>query len=440
MNTRQKILSIYEAAVNAVHPKHLLKNYLSADTTSFRIGKTVYQRNQVSRLVVIAAGKAAASMALEAERLLGNAITYGICVTKHEHVLALQQIVLHEAGHPLPDEESVHAAKLVMQMIEGSSENDIVLVLLSGGASSLIADMPYGCSLNDYRQLNELLINCGANIHEINSVRKEIATLKGGRLTINAYPATVITLAISDVLHDDISMIGSGLTVPGKTTCNDAINILHNYGLWNKLPASIKNYLENQLAQEQTREQKSNAEYFKKSQYYLMAGNNTAVDGAYHKALQLGYNAVVFKKNLSGDTEKQARLLVQQLKDFRGKTPACLILGGETTVEVTGNGKGGRCQHFVLAAMNELLRQGGADLQNTITILAAGTDGTDGPTDAAGALFDDSVAKAADLKQLSVSKYLQAFDAYHFFLATGGLLKTKPTLTNAADIILFIVE
>jgi hydroxypyruvate reductase len=433
VTTRENTLAIYQAAIDAVHPKNILPHYLQANANSLRIGKKIWQKKEVERLIVIAIGKAAAAMAQVTEQLLGNTITYGICITKYHHALPLQHLIVHEAAHPLPDEASVQSAALITQMLEGCSAKDIVLVLLSGGASSLAADIPYGIALNDYKKLNELLINSGASINEINTVRREICTLKGGRFLQQASPAFVATLAISDVVNDDIAVIGSGLTVPSNTSPADAEKVLQQYALFESIPSSIKAYLRDRTRLLPNK----NLHNISPSEYYVIANNGVALKAAQQKAFQLGYNAVIFQTQVTGNTELVAKRLVQQLRDFRGNRPACFILGGETTLKVDRPGKGGRCQHFALAAFNELLRFGNPE--KDITIFAAGTDGTDGPTNAAGAIADKLTRENYTRSSLIINDYLIHYNSFEFFEKNHSLITVNPTQTNVCDLMMFIL-
>jgi glycerate 2-kinase len=440
MTTRQQAIFIFETAVAAVHPKQLLGKYLSSDAVSIRIGSRKFQKNEIGRLVVIAVGKAAAAMAQEAEKLLGENISYGLCITKHGHSLPLNHLVIIEAGHPIPDADSVKAAMHLREMLEGADASDIFLLLLSGGASSLIADLPANCLLADIQCLNKLLINSGASIQEINTIRKHTGTLKGGKMAALAMPAQVITLAISDVPGDDVSVIASGLTVPDQTTFADAIAILKKYPLEEQVPASIRTCLQKGLLGELPENPGFGNDCFLKAQYYIVASNTLAINAAGNAAEKLGFHTAIFKSSFTGEVLSESRLLIQQFKDYRGLTPACIIIGGEPVLAVKGKGKGGRCQHFVLNAWYEMNRGGGADMRHALTLLACGTDGTDGPTDAAGAIADIQTLETANRLHLKAIEYLNNYDAYSFFEQTGGLILTGPTQTNAGDIIILLVN
>lgn len=440
MNSNQKAVKIFEAAVKAVRPSQLLPQYVKLDHVTLKIGNRVWQRRTIGKLIVIAVGKAAAGMALAAESILGKAITYGLCITKHHHALDLQTLTIIEAAHPMPDENSVLAAKQVRQMLEDLAANDMVLLLLSGGASSLLADIPYGITLEEMRQLNSLLLNSGTSIQQINTVRKHISTLKAGQFAQAAQPAQVITLAISDVVGNDPTIIAGGLTVGDPSTFADAYGILHQYSLWEQMPHSIKNHIGKGLTAAIPETPKPGGPETTNSTHYIMANNSTAIKAAHFAAGQLGFHVAVFKENMEGDAGKIAQLLIRQFKDFRGNLPACFLLGGEPVLKVSGGGKGGRAQHFVLSALAEMVRGGGADMPYRLTILAAGTDGTDGPTDAAGAVGDMQTIRNADEANIRLSEYLESFNSYCFFERVGGLIKTGATQTNACDVVVLLVE
>ncbi len=434
LTTKEKAIKIFEAAVEAVHPGKLLREYLYADNKELKIGGEKWNKDQIGKLLIISTGKAAVAMALAAEEILSNLINKGLCITKYGHTLPLQKFTIIESAHPVPDENSIKAAGQIERLLEGCKSGDIVLVLLSGGASSLIGDFPQGCTLEDMQKLNQLLINSGASIHEINTVRKHISTLKGGQLTRAAYPAQVLTLAISDVVDDNPGIIASGPTVPDESTLEDAVKIFHKYNLWNELTSAVKLHFENWL-NEIAETPKPGDPLFKNSVYKIIANNSLALEGAKIKAEMLCYNTYALKEKMTSDVEDISKQLVNQFIRYDRDKPACILLGGETVLNVKGSGKGGRAQHLVLHFLLELSHY--KTLKNPFTILAAGTDGGDGPTDAAGAVGDIELIESA--KDDAV-KCLENFDSYHFLEKTGGLIKTGPTQTNVGDIIILLIE
>lgn len=437
MNKTGDALSIFKAAVESVQPKYLMQQHLRQNKTHIIIGDQNIPLNAIGKLIVIAAGKAAAAMAQQAEEQLAGLITAGICITKYEHALSLQKLELIEAAHPVPDENSLLAGKKVLDLVSRLMPNDIVLVLISGGASALVADVPEGCSLFELQTTVDLLLKSGASIHEMNAVRKHLSYIKGGQLARNAQPARVFSLILSDVVGDDLDVIASGPTVPDSSTFADVWQVLKKYNLLSIIPENIKTYIEKGVNKLLPDTPKLSDEFFRNTFTQIIGSNRIALKAAEKKALALGYQAHIYKENVTDDAEELARKLMQELTDYKGTLPACILLGGETTVKVTSKGKGGRNQHFVLCALDELSAINNNDLKNSITVLSGGTDGSDGPTDATGAVGD---VKMINNSSLSIKEYLKNFDAYHYFEQTGGLIITGPTQTNVMDIMMVLVN
>ncbi len=439
-NTKQDALQIFNAAVNAVGPMKLMRQYLYTDNKSIHIGTRAIVIDDINKLLVISVGKAAAAMALQAEHQLGDLITEGICVAKYHHALPLKKIELMEAGHPIPDEKSIQAGEKISRLLKNASEKDIVLVLLSGGASALMEDLPEGCSLNDIQQAVGCLMQCGAGIHEINTVRKHISKLKGGGLAKVAFPAKVHTLILSDVIGDNLDVIASGPTVPDTSTFSDASCVLDKYKLWETIPVNIKHHLQKGLKKEIAETPKTGDLIFKDCYTTIIGSNKIALLAAADKAKSLGYHTNIFKENTDNNTEHLARIMVRHLKDYNDALPACFLCGGETVLKIKGSGKGGRNQHFVLCALDEMLSCCNDDHTNNLTALSAGTDGTDGPTDATGAVADlKTYRDKTDIKK-DVKRSLAEFDSYNFFKRNGGLIKTGATQTNVMDIMLLLIS
>lgn len=439
MYTRQA-LEIFNAAVNAVQPQVLLPGYLFIKEGNLYIDKHEFKPGQYSRLFVIAAGKAAPAMAKTAEGLLGQVIHKGICVTKYGHAISLQSFHTLEAAHPVPDANSILAGELVLQTLQELNADDIVLVLLSGGTSSLLADLVPGCTLEEIQELFTKLINIGADIREINTVRKHLSRIKGGQLANAVFPAKLFTFIISDVVGDDPGTIASGLTVPDDSTFEETYRILNRYGIWETAAKSIRQYISMGLKNEIEETPKSSSGVFSNTFTKVIGNNSLALESAKQKAEDLGYHSIIMTDKQTGDTELAARQFVNYLIGYNERIPACILMGGETTVKVTGNGKGGRNQHFALCGLNEWLENGTAGNNRELTLLAAGTDGTDGPTDAAGAVFNTSLMNKQLQNDGSAEEYLRRFDAYHYFSKYGGLVKTGPTQTNVMDIAIGLIN
>ena len=436
MNRMDAALAIFKAGVRAVMPEEVLRPLLKRDEAGLYIGESYFTTAATGRLVVVAAGKAAAAMMQVAELQLGDAISEALCITKYHHALPLQKARLLEAAHPVPDENSLLAGGQLLHLVEGLVENDVLLLLLSGGASALAADLPGSCTLDDVQAVFQALLQSGANIGEMNAVRKHLSCIKGGQLARAASPATVITLAISDVPGDDPGTIGSGPTVPDESTFQDAVRILKQFALWEKLPAAVAAHLTKGISGAIPETPKPGDSCFANCRFEIIARNQTALQAAGITAMRLGFCTQLLNRSLHGDTVENAETLTQKIPAYNGPTPACFLTGGETTLQVTGSGKGGRNQHFALAALRQMQALG---IQN-ITILSAGTDGTDGPTDATGAIAASSVIAAANQKGLDATAFFNNCDSYHFFAQTGGLVKTGPTQTNVMDMVVVIMD
>jgi glycerate 2-kinase len=433
--SRIHAINIFKSAITAVQPRQLMQAHLYADAEHVQIAGNKIEKKAINKFIVIAAGKAAAAMAQQAELQLGTIITDGICITKYGHGLPLQKIKLLEAAHPVPDSSSMVAAQQVLQLTNGLTQHDILLVLISGGASSLITDVPEGCTLEEVQATYDLLIKSGVSIHTMNAVRKHLSKIKGGQLAKAAQPAKVFSLILSDVVGDELDTIASGPTVPDSSNFEEVHELLLHYNLWNSIPKSIQHYFTKGLQKQIADTPKPGEAFFENTFTQIIGSNHIALHAAKEKALQLGYEAFIYQENVTDSAAAFAKSFVQQCSSYQGNLPVCIIAGGETTVQVTGNGKGGRNQHLVLCALHELSKQPAT--KHEITILSGGTDGTDGPTDAAGAVADSALLSAANM---SPTKYIENCDAYHFFEQTGGLIKTGPTQTNVMDIMLLMIS
>ncbi len=424
---------IFYTALSAVHPAKLVPEFLRIDDEKMIIGDHQYLAGHFRNIFVGGAGKASGAMAAAVEKLLGNRITDGIIAVKKGHAVPLEFIRTIEAGHPLPDYNSVHAASQLLQLIKKAGGKDLFLFLLSGGASSLITDLPEGIELRELDKTFQLLVNSGASIQEMNTVRKHLSGIKGGQLIQHSNSATVISFILSDVIGNDLAVIGSGPTVGDPSSFEDAAAVLHKYELTERVSVSINNHIKKGIQGSITETPNPGNPLFALTSNYIIGDQAIALKAAAAEALNLGYQPHILTDFMSGDTEQAALQWVKEIEKYKSSGKYCLIGGGETTVQVTGNGKGGRNQHFALAAAILLQDRPG------IILLAAGTDGTDGPTDAAGAVVTgESYAQALTL-ELSPENYLKNHDSYHFFMLAGGLLKTGPTQTNVMDLVITLI-
>jgi glycerate 2-kinase len=435
---RDHALKIFTAAVRAVQPQQLLHRHLQWKNDQLRLGNQVFAADDIGHIYIIGAGKASAAMAREAEIILGNRIQEGVIVTKYEHGIRLKNIQCIEAGHPVPDENSVQAGREIIRLLKKTGGKDLVVSLLSGGASALMVDCPPGVLLPDLQQVFTKLLQCGATIQEMNTVRKHLsAGIKGGQLVRTAWPATLVSFILSDVIGDPMDIIASGPTVADSSTFAHVWDILRKYQLPDKLPVNIIRWLQLGLNKGIEETPKPGDDIFGKTHNFLIGTNRIALEAAAEAARALQYHPVIITDVLQGEASGKARELIQYIQSYNGTRPACLLMGGETTVTVKNKGKGGRNQEFVLAAVSALEK---ANLPTTPIILSAGTDGTDGPTDAAGAVVDAAVMETAKKLGLHADEYLEQNDSYHFFKKAGGQIITGPTQTNVMDVVVVIVE
>jgi glycerate 2-kinase len=430
---RHHALQIFRAALLAADPYRAVLDHLSFDGRVLRLGRKRYDLSAFDRIQVIGAGKAAASMARAVERLLGRRITGGSLNVPDGVATPLRRIQLHPCGHPIPDERGAEGARRILEIARAAGPRDLLIALISGGASALLPAPAPPLTLAGKQALTRRLLACGATIHEINTVRKHLSMIKGGQLAQAAFPATVIALLLSDVVGDDPGVIGSGPTVPDPSTVDHAVRILTKYGL--------------QASQEALHEAlhetpKPGDPAFARSRHAIVGSNRQAIAAAEACARGLGYRTMVLSTTIEGETREIAGMHAAIAREVLAsnrpvRRPACLLSGGETTVTVRGGGLGGRNQEFVLAAILAL------DGAGPVTILSAGTDGIDGPTDAAGAIAvsgaeSSTLARAAALA-LDVRRFLDDNDSYRFFEPLEGLLKTGPTGTNVADIRVLLI-
>ena len=437
---REHALQIFSAAVKAVQPQYLLPEYIRWKQDKLWLGNKSFHRDSFNNIYVTGAGKASAAMARQAELILGEHITGGVVVTKYNHGFPLQKIYCIEAGHPVPDENSLQAGNEIVQLLKDAGENDLIIALISGGASALMADLPPGVSLQELQQLFNGLLHSGATIQEINTVRKHLSPgIKGGQLARTAFPATIHSFILSDVIGDALESIASGPTVPDSSTFAESLSLLEKYRLIAGLPAGIRQWLQQGMNGVINETPKPGDPVFGKSDNYLIGTNRLALQAAVEEATKLNYKTLILSDALVGEARDKATELVQQVMKYNGERPACLLLGGETTVTIKGSGKGGRNQEFVLAALTEIQRLK-ITAENMPVILSAGTDGTDGPTDAAGAVSDGPLAEAVQTLSLNAREYLEQNDSYHFFKQAGGHVITGPTQTNVMDIVVVLMK
>ena len=420
---RRQAAAIFRAALRAADPHDAVMRYLARrDYSRFR------------HVYVIGAGKAGASMARAAERALGRIVTGGLVNVKYGHVAKLRRIELNECGHPVPDQRGAAGAERIAEIASAAGVGDLVLCLISGGASALLPLPAPPVTLAEKQEVTRLLLACGADIHEINAVRKHLSAIKGGRLARLAWPAKVEALLVSDVIGDNPDVIGSGPAAPDPSTFLEAAAVLDRYGIRDKVPAAVRVRIEQGVAAAIDETPKPGDRLFARIRNTVIGGNRLALAAAARHARQLGFRTLVLSSSIAGETREIARMHAAIAREVAesgrpAKPPACIITGGETTVTLRGDGLGGRNQEFALAAALDI-----AGLDNVV-VFSAGTDGTDGPTDAAGAIADgDTLGRKPDAR-----RYLDANDSYHYFEALGDLVITGPTNTNVADVRILLI-
>ncbi|HNY53139.1 MAG TPA: glycerate kinase [Bacteroidales bacterium] len=438
MRNRDNALRIFLAGVRGVLPEKLVTDVLQLKGQVLVAGNHEVSLEGIEKILVIGAGKASAAMGHYVECILGDRISGGHIVVKYGHSCTLKKIRVTEAGHPVPDENGFMAAREIKKIASDASANDLVICLISGGASALLSDLPEGLIPEELYIVNNLLIRSGATINEINCVRKHLSSIKGGQLVRTIRPARLITLIISDVIGNHLDVIGSGPTVPDSTTFADALGVIEKYNLTDDVTRGVMNYLRDGYAGYHPDTPKPGNLIFEGTMNIIAGTNQAALRACKNEAVKLGYRSYIIDAALEDDVETACESIINTALSFRNNQdipkPACLLYGGETSVRVTGSGTGGRNQHLALSAAIKL-----RDIPG-ITVLSAGTDGTDGPTDAAGAVADSgTMARALSMNEDPIS-YLAGFDSFNFFRKVGGLITTGPTFTNVMDIVVVIVE
>ena len=447
--TATELRRITDAALRAVAPDNAVLRHLHLDNERLTLlnetGAPVWtgSLNDFRRIRVLGAGKGAAPMAEALEKLLGNRITDGLVVVKYGHVLPegrkTRRITILEGGHPVPDRAGAEAAGTIVDMAEACDAGDLVLCVFTGGASALTPALCPDIPLGDMQRLTSLLLGCGADIHEINMLRKHLSRFSGGNLAHAAFPATVLGLIVSDVVGDDPDVIASGPTVPDSSTFADCLRVVERYGLRWKLPESIWDHLARGLQGREPETPKAGDPAFGRTCNVLIASIRQALEAAAEEASACGYAPRILTTAMTGEARERAVALVAEARKVQaglrpGDTPVCLLAGGETTVTLRGNGKGGRNQEMALAATLELAHDQGIDL------VCVGTDGTDGPTDAAGGYaFSGDLARLRSMG-LQPKACLDANDSYPLLCRAGTILKTGPTRTNVMDMAVLLIS
>jgi hydroxypyruvate reductase len=425
---------IFNAALKAVDPYEAVRRKLSVCGERLVIeSETSIDLTKYRQLWVVGTGKATASMARASEEILKNRVTGGIVTVKYGYSSLLARIEVVEAGHPVPDEAGRAGAGKICNLLESCGKNDLVLALISGGGSALLVSPAPGISLADKRDITSQLLSSGATIQEINCVRKHLSLTKGGQLARLAQPATVLVLVISDVIGDSLETIASGPFAPDPTTYAQALEVLERYGLSRGVPESVREHLRKGAAGNYPETPKPGERFFRRVHHSIIASNRQALEAAHKKAEQLGLSSMILSSMVQGEAREVAKVYAALLKEEASydrplSRPSCLLAGGETTVTLRGNGCGGRNMELALTAALEL------EGISRVALLSGATDGTDGPTDAAGGIVDGKTCERARRLGINPSRYLADNDSYGFFERLGEIFRTGPTLTNVMDL------
>lgn len=441
---RSEAKRLFQAAVERVNPYRAVRQFVRRKGHRLVLGEeggqeTELDRDRFDRIYLVGGGKGSVPMAKALEDLFKDEITGGIINVKYGFSETLSFAEVVEADHPLPDENGVEGTRRILHLLEGADEKDLIFSLISGGGSALLPQPAGKITLGEKQVITRMLLECGATIDEINTVRKHISSAKGGQMARAAYPATIINLMLSDVVGDKMDVIASGPFVPDRSAFGDALEIIDRYGL-ERVPDAVMSHLRAGAAGLIPETPKAGDFVFDRVHNYVIGSNILALEAVRAEAEKMGYRTLTLSSVMEGETKVVALVHAAICKEIlrSGRPilpPACIISGGETTVTIHGDGMGGRNQEFCLAAALEL-----KDVPPRVVILSGGTDGNDGPTPAAGATVDPlTIQKGKDLG-LDASDYLKRNDSYHFFQRTGDLLITGPTNTNVMDVRIILVR
>lgn len=431
-----KIARILAASINAVDPAHAVTNFLKRDQNQIHVGKKSYALKSIQRVFLIGFGKASLPMGQAAAEIIGDRLTQGILITKtHPSQFTIQDssFTIFEAAHPVPDEYGVEGARQIIDLLQATTPEDLVIFLISGGGSALLTAPVPDISLADLKNLTKILLACGADINELNALRKHLSQVKGGNLARMAYPAQVISLILSDVIGDPLDVISSGPTSPDTSTYANAIEILNKYNIAKEMPSSILTHLQRGASGDIPETPKESDPVFERCQNIIVGNILKAAQTALKQAEREGFNTLLLTTRLKGEASQigpNLAAIAQQINASGDPIPrsACIIAGGESTVTLQGDGHGGRNQEVALSAVVDL-----AGLRDTFLITLA-TDGDDGPTDAAGAVVSGNTLGLANDRDLDPAKFQINNNSYQFFDQLGDLLKPGPTLTNVNDL------
>lgn len=434
---RGDIDRLIHVALAAVSPEACLRRAIHLNGDVLSVAGESIDLSQIQRVIVVGMGKASARMAASLEMTIGERIDDGLVVTADGYRVPTERVKVVEASHPVPDERGLAAARQIAQLADSAGENDLVIVLISGGGSALLTYPVDDVELSELAETNELLLRSGATIQEINTVRKHLSQLKGGRLASRAFPAAVVSLILSDVAGDPLDAIASGPTVPDPTTYDDAARIMLGHKLWDEVPLAVRSHIDKGRSGDAPETPKSGNEVFSRVTTTIIGSGTDAAEAALNEAKVLGYHSLLLTTTLQGEAREVGNVLSsiareEVLHERPLPLPAMIVAAGETTVTLTGAGKGGRNQELALSAAIGIERLSG------VAIASVGTDGRDGPTDAAGGIVDGETIVNLRAQGIDPNEMLAENDSYHALASVGDLITTGPTGTNVADLCLIL--
>jgi len=431
---------IIEKALNAVDPYNLVLNNLQIKGNILFIKDKKFDLDKFDKIHIIGCGKGATYLYKGLKKIVGPRISSGIIVSIKGHSFKDEKVKFFEGSHPIPDKSSLESGNAVYDYVKNKiKSNDLVFFLITGGASSILIKPFQGINFEDKIKINELLLSCGADIKEVNCVRKHVSAIKGGRLAELISPAKLVTLIVSDIVDSPFEYIGSGPTIGDSTTFSDAHEVLKKYSLTQKLRAGIRDYFLKGIKKEIQDTPSPDSEIFAKNYNLLIGDNLIALESAKKEAERLGIKTFILTSRDNGEPLQAAKVYSSMVKEIICskdpiKSPLLILCGGELRVCVRGKGKGGRNQEFVLNMLKELKA-----IKKSFYISSIGTDGIDGPTDAAGAWIDEKTIDKVDKLKLNIDSYLKDNDSYNFFKKINHLIKTGPTRTNVMDLRMFYI-
>lgn len=437
---RRDLLTILEEVVLGINPEKIISKSVLLKNDILQIENKKFDLKKYKNVYVVGAGKATYYMAKALENVLGSRIREGFINIPEILDKKLKYIDINIASHPIPNKAGVIGTKKILNILKKAKNDDLVISLMSGGGSALMSLSVESVDLKDLKVVSKLLVKSKAPIEDINSVRKHISQIKGGRMAMEAYPSSIVALYISDVVGDRLDTIASGPTVPDDTTFENAINILKKHKIWSKTPNSIKKHLELGLEDKNLETPKKDNKIFRTNKVfnYILGSNKKALDIACRKIDKLGYNCHILTSFLEGEAHDVAKILISQALEVKKYNkpvmkPAILLAGGETTLDLKGDGYGGRNQELVMA--------GAENLVEGLVLASFATDGVDGqtPEPVAGAMIDSVTLKKIKKKKINIQQYLDNNDSYKFFKDLDELIKTGYTGVNVGDIVMICI-